>query len=154
MLHQVTRHLAGLHPGAVLKMINVLDVVLYAEKFQDELDWLTLAKRYPHVLNTLRCLHYIVPLSSSLQARVGGLSEPLPAMSGVGETMLPLTMIAASKDSVGQKLRHLLTPPDWWLHLYYNVSPENTLRWVKTVRHPLTVARWLGKRAWSAILGG
>lgn len=152
MLYQVARHLAGLHPGAVLKVINILDVVLYAEKYQEELDWARLANEYPHVLNTLRCLHYVVPLSKALQQRIGGVDEQAPA--GVGETMWPLTKIAAADVSLRQKWHHLMSPPDWWCHLYYNVDPRQTLRWVKLIRHPLTVARWLGVRAWSALLGG
>lgn len=152
MLHQVSRHLAGLHPGAVLKMVNVMDVVLYAEKFQDELDWPRLATQYSHVLNTLRCLHYVMPLSSALQQRLGGVSDQ--SIQGVGETMMPFTMIAAANASVVEKWRHLMSPPDWWLHLYYNVDPQHSLLWVKWLRHPLTVGRWLLKRIWSAIMGG
>lgn len=59
MLHQVVRHLAGLHPGAVLKLINVLDVVQYAEKYHQEIDWVRISKDYSHVLNALKCLHFI-----------------------------------------------------------------------------------------------
>jgi hypothetical protein len=152
MLHQVCRHLAGLHPGAVLKMINVLDVVLYAEKYQDEINWRQMQSRYSHVVNTLKCLHQIVPLSKKLRTRVGPVSDT--PVAGVGETMQPLTRIIGANTSLGRKLKMLLLPPDWWMHLYYNVSPEKSLAVTKILTHPVTVAYWLAKRFASRLLGG
>ena len=152
MLHQVCLHLAGLHPGAVLKLINVLDVVLYAEKYIGEIDWARVARDYPHVVNTLRCLHYIVPLSASLQSKVGGV--PQAALEGVGETMQPFVMISNSKQPLLQKLSALLAPPEWWMYLYYNVDPDKSLLITKLVRHPLNVIFWVGKRLYSGLLGG
>jgi len=57
MLHQVTKHLEGLHSGAVLKLINVMDVVGLAEHVSATGQWARVEKQYPHVINTLRCLH-------------------------------------------------------------------------------------------------
>ena len=60
--HQVSKHLEGLHTGALLKLINVMDVVGLAQHIvaNGQLD--ELAKEYPHVMNTLRCLHAYIPL--------------------------------------------------------------------------------------------
>lgn len=152
MLHQVARHLAGLHPGAVLKLVNVLDVVLYAEKYRAEIDWQLIADQYSHVINTLKCLHYITPLSAALQQQIGGVSNK--AINGVGETMQAFTLIAAARASPLQKLAMLLSPPDWWLHLYYNVSPEKSLLMTKILYHPMAATGWALKRLWSRVLGG
>ena len=152
MLHQVSRHLEGLHPGAVLKLINVLDVVRYAEQFIDDINWNEIKSDYSHVINTLQCLHLITPLSDNLQAKIGGVIDVQP--NGVGEIMQPLTSIFNKTNSTPQKLRLLLKPSDWWLHLYYNVSLNNSLSATKYCRHPIRVMAWLWKRFYSMIMGG
>jgi len=152
MLHQVSRHLEGLHPGAVLKLINVMDVVLYSEKFIDEIDWQLLSRKFPHVLNTLKCLHMIMPLSNRLQTIIGGVSKV--QMTSAGTIMQPLTHIITPKNSVSKQLRLLFKPSDWWLHLYYNVDPAKSLWMVRWLRHPLTLMSWIGKRLFSRVMGG
>lgn len=152
MLHQVSRHLESLHPGAVLKLVNVLDVVLYAEKYINEIDWHALDMKHAHVINTLKCLHMIVPLSSALEEKVGGVSDK--RLQNIGEIMLPLTHIINKRNSIADQFDLLFKPSDWWLHLYYNVDPEKTLIFVKLIRHPLTILKWLWKRLISRILGG
>ena len=161
MLHQVCRHLQALHPGAVLKLINVMDVVLYCEQYGDEIDWLTLTKHYSHVINTLKCLHFIMPLSEKLQHRITwpkttALKDDkiISRMRGVGETMVSPKNIMSSRNSRAEQLSLLFSPSDWWLHLYYNVDPYNSLLIVKTVRHPATILAWLGQRLYSRLLGG
>ncbi|MFT5137957.1 MAG: hypothetical protein ACI8XV_003000 [Arenicella sp.] len=161
MLHQVCRHLQALHPGAVLKLINVMDVVLYCEQYDDEIDWLCLIKEYSHVINTLKCLHSIMPLSEKLQQRIawpkkGDHSDGkvIGRMSGIGETMVSPKNIISSQNSRPEQLKLLFSPSDWWLHLYYNVDPRNTLFLVKTVRHPTTILVWLAQRLYSRLLGG
>ncbi len=152
MLHQVSRHLEGLHPGAVLKLINVLDVVLYAEHFIDEINWQQIKTKHLHVINTLRCLHLIRPLSEQLQAIIGGVADTQPA--GIGDIMLPLSSIFVPSNSVKQKLALLLQPSDWWLHLYYNINPDKSLWSTKVFRHPVRVMVWLWQRFYSRLMGG
>lgn len=152
MLHQVSRHLEGLHPGAVLKLVNVLDVVMYSETFIDEIDWGAIKKSYPHVINTLKCLHMIVPLSAPLQAKAGGVPASRP--DGVGVIMRPLTAIINKHNPLRKQLRLLFAPSDWWLHLYYNREPDKSLLMVKMIRHPLRVCGWLAQRLHSRLLGG
>jgi len=68
MLHQVCRHLEGLHPGGVLKLINVMDVIGLAEIVLQKGDWSRLESAYPHVINSLSCLHLLTPLPQTLQS--------------------------------------------------------------------------------------
>jgi len=154
MLHQVSKHLEGLHPGAVLKLINVMDVVLYAEQYIDEVNWDELKSQSPHVLNTLKCLHMIYPLSVQLQLKISDTPLDHKELAGVGMIMLPLTHIITKRNTVLKQLNLLFRPSDWWLHLYYNVDPNKSLWLVKCLRHPLTIAGWISKRLFSRALGG
>lgn len=152
MLNQLCWHLAALHPGAVLKMINVFDVVRYAERFIDEIDWQRIEKEFSHVINTLRCLHYMLPLSEALQTRIGGVSNK--PVKGVGESMISMRETLFSKSALRTKFNQLFLPPDWWLHLFYNVSPAKSLLRTKLITHPLTLAGWMLKRLYSRVMGG
>jgi hypothetical protein len=154
MLHQVCKHLAGLHPGAILKLINVMDVVLYAEQYIDEINWPELHSKYSHVLNTLKCCHMIYPLSDQLQTKIGRTAFAQNELAGVGMIMLPLTHIINKRNSIAKQLELLFAPSDWWLHLYYNIDPNKSLLLVKWVRHPITIGHWLSKRLFSRLLGG
>jgi len=122
MLYHLCRHLA--ERGPLLRLIWIADVEGYASRFDGEIDWQRLARRYPLVPNTL----------SLLQAR------------GVGEGLKPLSTTLRS-NRLPQMWRDLLCPSDWWLRLYYGVDPETSLLWYRCVRHPLHVARWLARRA-------
>jgi len=152
MLHQVSRHLEGLHSGAVLKLINVMDVIGLAEHVATSGQWARLAREYPHVINTLRCLHLLTPLPDKLQQKVGQL--PTHAPSGVGQIMGSLRSALLANKGLIEKMRPLLQPSDWWMYLYYNVNPSKSLLWIKLVRHPLRVSNWLLRRVYSGLLGG
>lgn len=152
MLHQVCRHLEGLHSGAVLKLINVMDVIGMAQLVLEQGKWARLKVEYPHVLNSLRCLHLITPLPEPLQKVL----QPLPDknLSGVGEIMGSLRNALMAERSIKERYQLLLRPSDWWLHLYYNVDPDKSLFWVKWFKHPMRVTNWLGRRVYSGLLGG
>lgn len=152
MLHQLCRHLQGRHPGSLLKLINVADIVLYSEKHLEQIDWTALCDRYPHVPNTLKCLHLIAPLSDALQRKVGGVNQV--TVEGVGLSMPVLKDIVHGKMPLSAKGRALLLPPDWWLHLFYDVPPGRSLFFVKWWRHPAALVPFFGRRIVSRLLGG
>ena len=152
MLHQLCRHLEALHPGGNLKLVNVIDVVSFAEKNVASLNWQLISNQYPHVLNTLRCLNYIIPLNPELSGIVNVQQQPM--LQGVGQIMLPLSTIFNARSSQSEKMRRLFNPPDWWLHLYYGVNPRHKLLFVKCVRHPLRLCQWAFNRLISRLLGG
>ncbi len=152
MLHQVCRHLEGLHSGGVLKLINVMDVIGLAEHVLKNGNWPHLASSYPHVLITLQCLHLLTPLPTSLKNELD-LQAP-PSMTGVGEIMGSLRNALTTTRPLRERAQLLLRPSDWWLHLYYNVSPQKSLFWVKWFRHPLRVSNWLARRLYSGLMGG
>lgn len=152
MIHQVSRHLEGLHPKAHLKLINVMDVIGLAEMIHEKGQWAQLKAQYPHVINTLRCLHLLTPLPATLQAELAPMPSKVP--DGVGQIMVSMRTALLTKGTLRQKLRPMLSPSDWWLYLYYNVDPDKSLLWIKAVRHPLRVTNWLLRRLYSRILGG
>jgi len=151
MLHQVTKHLQGVHPGGFLKLINVMDVVGLAEHILASGQWQNLERRYPHVINALRCIHLLTPLPDSLQRQIGEINR---RPEGVGQIMASLTTILLQKRHFLKTFKLLFLPSDWWLHLYYNVDPNASLLWVKLVRHPLRISNWLLRRAYSSLRGG
>ena len=152
MLHQLCRNLAGHHPGDFIKLVNMLDIVVYAEQFLDEIDWRRVYNEFNHVLNTLRLLHPIVPLSTRLQTMVGNVCDA--RIQGLGQIMKAPGRIMSKRYSLREKLRLLLNPSDWWLHLHYTVPPGHSLRAVKWFKHPMRVLGWFIMRRYSALRGG
>ncbi len=153
--HQVSKHLEGLHSGAVLKLINVMDVVGLAQHIaaRDVNTGLKeLNERYPHVLNTLRSLHAYTPLPLGLQDQVGDL--PRRPIDGVGEIMVSLRTALMGRHGAVQRLRLMFRPSDWWLYLYYNTNPNKSLLWIKWIKHPLRIINWLSRRVYSRLRGG
>ena len=151
-LHQVAAHLQGLHPSALLKLINVVDVVVLAQHILKKGDWDALQQQYPHVVNVLRCLHLYTPLPNELQDQLAPM--PVKAVKGVGEIMGSLRNALVTKRALSDRLILLFFPSDWWLHLYYNVDPDKSLIWVKCIKHPLRVLNWLSRRLYSRLHGG
>ena len=155
-LHQVSKHLEGLHPKASLKLINVVDVIAFAEHILKKGEWAQLEQTHPHIINTLRCLHLYTPLPDSLQEQLKPLftNTSRKTISGVGEIMGSLRSALVQKQPLRERFRILFQPSDWWLHLYYNVDPEKSLLWIKCVKHPLRILNWLSRRLYSRIRGG
>ncbi|MBT8115695.1 MAG: nucleotidyltransferase family protein [Arenicella sp.] len=147
MLHHLCRRLAGHHPDDVIKLIDILDIVAYAEEYYDEIDWQWMRDEYSHVLNTLRLLHPIVPLSLRLTTLVGNVADE--SIQGIAEPMIAPSRIVSAGHPLGKRLSLLLNPSDWWLHLRYEVPPGKSLWRVKWFKHPLKVLGWSIKRLFS-----
>lgn len=152
MLVHLCRHLADRHPGSYLKLINVVDVVAYAEAYCDELDWPALTRNHAHVINTLKCLHFLTPLSATLRSAMAWDESVAPA--GVGQIMPQLKDALRAPLPWRERLGQVFLPSAWWLHLHYGVPPERSIVFVRCLRHPAAVMAMLGRRFWSAILGG
>lgn len=151
-LHQLARHLEALHPGGRLKLINVMDVAAYAEEYFDQIDWQLVKKKYPHIITTLECLRLISPMGRNVNSILK--KDTATNVSGIGEIMLPLSMIFSPSNSLKTKLNQLLKPSDWWLHLFYGVSPQDSLLFAKWFKQPATLCKWAFLRIVSSIRGG
>jgi hypothetical protein len=143
-LRHLTHHLLEPSWHGRLRLIGVVDLLRYAVTFTESIDWKQLERSYPFVINAMRCLHYVVPLPAALARHSPLPGSPAPAR--VGEAIRPLRAILAG-GSPARALGELFRPPDWWLHAFYGVPPDQSLTRVRLGRHPWRVARWLGQRA-------
>ena len=64
MLYHLCRHTAERAP--LLRLIWVADIVSYATRYRDAIDWTDLRRRHPFVLNALSLLHLVTPLPEAL----------------------------------------------------------------------------------------
>lgn len=138
MLRHLWRH--ALQPRGTTKLGSALDIMLYASRFQDEIDWRWIERQAPDIRTGLSLLALLVPLPRNLNGRVAVPDIPVPA--GVGVGMAPLSTIR--RDS--KRAAKLLNPSDWWLHGFYNVPLGHSLVLTKTVRHPARILFWLWRR--------
>lgn len=148
MLLQLCRHLAGTQ--STLKLINVLDVVAYADRFSAEIDWPELARSQPFVINALRCLHLVCPLSERVRSRVG--LDEHRGLDRVGENMIPVSVALDKNLGFREKMDKLFHPPEWWLYLHYGVRPARSLWCTRLITHPFYLGYWLLKRLASRLI--
>jgi len=138
MLRHLCRH--ALEPRETIKIGSALDILLYASRFAERIDWSRLGVRYPGVITSLQLFSYLIGWPRALD---GYLPEPpQPAPEGVGVGIAPLSALRHRPD----RLSRLLSPPDWWLHAFYNVPPGRSLVFTRVVRHPVRLAFWLWRR--------
>ena len=129
-------------PATRLKLMWCVDIVFYASHFASEIDWQELNKKYPKVINALRLVDFIIPLPENLRVYVTENKGSMPA--GTGISILPLSTIL--KKPVTQRITDLLYPSNWWLRLYYGISPDDSLLFTRWVRHPWQVLMWVTRR--------
>lgn len=142
MLRHLCRHI--LEPSESTKIGSALDIMMYAVRYADELDWSRLHREFPEVPTMLQMLGYLVPWPRRLSAHI---AEPeCRAPNGVGTGLIPLSRLRRRKD---WPLK-LLSPSDWWLRGFYNVPPGRSLAYTKAVRHPARVLFWLWRRVGKA----
>ncbi len=149
MLRHLCHH--TFEPADEIKLGSIADIIGYADQYRTQIDWERLSGSYPSVLNTLRCLHYVCPLTDELLELLGTPPAEPPADPGVG--LPPLSHLFGAQASKWQGLRRLSAPPHWWMHVYYNVAPERSLVYTRWTRHPRRVAYWLRRRLGAAYAG-
>jgi len=142
MLHHLCHH--TFEPADVVKLGSVVDFVGYANKYVAEIDWHRLDKNYPFIINALQCVHFLTPLPEALGKQIS-IPECAPP-DGLGLGFIPLSDLAERPLSKASKLKHLLQPSDWWMHIFYNVSPTKSLMSTRLVHHPIQLAKWLIRR--------
>lgn len=144
------RHLCHhtFEPAERIKLISIVDLITYAHHFRHDIDWLALQHRYPFVINTLRCVHFLCPLPAALTETAPTLLSPpdCPTPDGLGKGFMPLSKVLAAETTWIQKVRQLLRPSPWWMHVFYHVAPENSLALTRWVRHPWQLSKWLLRR--------
>ena len=142
MINEKFPGLPQLAKGRRVKLIWCVDIVYYASHFEKEIDWSVLEKNYPQVINALRLIDYIIPLPENLRLHIPLNHRPMPA--GTGVNILPLSTIL--RKPAKQRVKDLLCPSNWWLRLYYGISPDDGLLLTRWIRHPWQVMRWIIRR--------
>ena len=140
MLRHLGHH--AFEPARRVRLIHLYDLWRYQTVFHDKIDWRMIEARFPEVITILRLVGCVFA-----RPRPGdGSSASGPVPAGVGLGMAPLSEIAADNTGLVAKLAAVFNPPAWWLHGFYGIPPERSLAACRTVRHPVTVLRWLAKR--------
>ncbi len=141
-LHHLCRH--GFEPGEYVRLIHVADILRYANKYADRIDWQRIRAELPFLINTIRCLGYVTALPQPLQDIVT--PPPDLRIAGVGRTFKPLSKVLTPPRQTKTAFRELFMPSAWWMHVYYNIAPESSLLRCRLLDHPAQVLRWVMRR--------
>jgi hypothetical protein len=147
MLRHLTRH--AFEPARRTRLKQLYDVWRYQTVFAEEIDRVQLGERFPQVTVALDLVKRVFakPIRDAAQAHAA-VGAGIPEGMGLG--MAPLSEISAMP--FAQKLDALFNPSPWWLHGFYGVPTDRSLLLCRTVRHPVTLARWLARRLRTAIV--
>ena len=80
MLRHLCRH--SFSASTQLRLIHLYDIMAYAIKFHDRIDWQKLHDQYPHVINGIRCVHFIFPCVGALAETIRPPAVPPPDRCG------------------------------------------------------------------------
>jgi Uncharacterised nucleotidyltransferase len=140
MLRHLTAHL--LEPRHETRLIGVVDLVGYAARYADDIDWERLARVYPRVTTALGLMEHLNPLPRVLQALAPALGSSTPGGVGFGPPMLASVALRARPGTV--PVGALLYPSEWWMRAYYGIAAPRSLATTRWSRHvPLIVYRAL-----------
>jgi hypothetical protein len=144
MLGHLCLHLCDLthEPSASGKtrLIWVADIVGFAERFADRIDWEKTARRSPWVLSSLALLHHVTPLAEDLREKAG--LEITSPPKGAGESYRGWPAERFSRQRIADLprwLKETVLPSEWWLRLYYGLGGDGSFVYHRCVRHPLHV---------------
>jgi hypothetical protein len=146
MLRQLCRHTLQPSWDGRVRLLGIVDLFRYAAAHATHIDWTSLERDEPFVLNVLRCLHYVVPLPTALAHLAPPRTWPTPVRAG--ETLPPLRALSVQENRIDALRGLVVDPPAWWLHAYYGVPLDRSLGVVRLWRHPCRVAYWMRRRAW------
>jgi hypothetical protein len=149
MLFHLCQHVffnnCGLDP---LRLIWVADIINYAERFIDQINWDRVHRKYPNVLHVLSLLHFLSPLSENLilQASIRINAPP----TGIGEDYQGWPIRSVTTWRTRGLLRFCLDtlfPSAWWLRLHYGVRVRAPLcyQWAQHILNLFGESR----RRWS-----
>lgn len=123
-----------------IRFIWVADMIAYAEKFVDQIDWTFVRQQFPSVLKRLSLFHAMTPLSPQLL-------EATAVPTGASITRLGEEFGGWTRDEQGlltaknrrQRLIETVFPSEWWLRLHYNLDGVQSCFWQRWLLHPLYV---------------
>ena len=146
-IESIRHHL--ITPGQAIKLISITDIIGFATHYADEIDWQQLYKSYPFVINTLRMLDLLVPLSDEIREKAGLKKSEVKKDIGIEYTGWPNTSFLSAKQTENgcRTLFHdSLCAPEWWLRLHYGYEERYPIWFCRYILHPLRLTamalRW------------
>jgi hypothetical protein len=141
MMWHLCRHAMG-HTNVfeAIRLIWVADVVGFAERFVDEIDWERIEREFPIARNVLDIFGTIVPLSATLRRMARLPADPRPPLD-LDFYGWPRASVAAQREtkSLLRIVQDTFLPPKGWLRLRYGLGPDASLVWHRGVRHPVHI---------------
>jgi hypothetical protein len=138
MLWHLCHHLCD-HAMYKIRLMWMLDIVLYAERFRERVDWPELRRQVPPVPNTLALLDRLWPLSTELR-RLAGIEPGAPLRPDLRNW--PVQWKNALRHlGPAAFLGGLFFPSPWWLRLYYGLGPARGTGYHRWLGHPLHMTR-------------
>jgi hypothetical protein len=109
-----------------LNYLWVSDIVNYAEKYVEQIDWNFVSNKYPLVVNSLSALNDFVPLSETLVSLSLIDTDHFFHSIGKDSDGWPMTpLIDFEQNGILKVLWATIFPPDWWLYLHHGQNkPE------------------------------
>jgi len=128
------------------RLIRVVDMVAYAEKFAGKINWARLRRQYPLVVRALALLHGVTPLSAQLRARAGINPTFTLALTAIPRDWPPFGDTHWAEMGLARQVRALFWPQPASLCLYYGIGSAGELAVQRWLRHPLLVLWWSTRR--------
>lgn len=144
MLLHLGHHLVTL--GQPMRLIGVADILGYARRFADDIDWELVARDYPFILNTLALLELLAPLAGGFLRARGIAVSRVPEDIGMDYRGWPHTPFRAArvrKHGMRRLLFDSLSAPAWWLRLHYGLEDGDSVILCRYLRHPARLAKLL-----------
>lgn len=139
MLWHLYSHMISEHA----RLIRVVDIVGFAEKFVDQIDWATIRVQYPQLIGALSVLNFVMPLSAKLR-EVANIPEG-PEPDGIDmllHSWPPLPRQHWAGRSRRQIFYNTFFPTDASLRLLYGIPVNRSLLRARWLRHPFQVMLW------------
>lgn len=139
MLWHLHTHMVSEHT----RLIRIVDIVGFAEKFAQEIDWQLVRQQSPHVLAALSVLQFVMPLSAQLRekASIPEGSEP-NGIDVVLHDWPPLPRHLWDGKSRRQILQETFLPTEASLRLYYGIPVDQSITGYRWIRHPAQILSW------------
>ena len=151
LLNHLCRHLII---NNSIRLINISDIIGIAEKFHEKIDWGFIKNYYPNVIETLRTINWLTPLSDKTK-KVTGINKGKPPKGiGVDYRGWPYRALTEFKNTPGglwMFFDHTFCPSEWWLCLKYGFQQEGFWKYGKYVKHLRYLLDIIILRLWGKI---
>lgn len=123
-----------------IRLIWVADVVGFAERFVDQIDWARIERVFPVARNVLALFGTITPLSAELR-RAARLPADLRPPLDLDFHGWPRASLAALREEkpLSRVVHDTFLPPEGWLRLRSGLGLNAPLLWQRWVRHPIHI---------------